>query len=281
MTDNTTKRVGVADVKRKGTMHKNCKLCKLINIDPKLWQETHRKVLDEGLPRAKVCRWLNSKLEMLNIDLPDDQKLSEMSNQNFSRHFSSHIPTYQQTKVTLRDKALGRERESDITDFKPEAVVVYEAFVDEYLEEQSDHSSIVKMVKTLETHMVAYNTYLLEKSAMAKSQIGKRPVALSELNEFKSLVESLTDLKLKVAKIRNSTAVSGAAVRRAVHISVELFIDHLVLATAEAEQSFKEVMPDSNLPKEVISKARDKIANNVKASLPEIMEKIFSEYGIK
>ncbi len=75
--------------------------------------------------------------------------------------------------------------------------------MDSNVEEQSDYSSITKMIQTLEVHMVAYNTYLTEKSAMQKGQLGKRPIVLSELSEYRNLVESLTDLKLKVAKTKN------------------------------------------------------------------------------
>ena len=274
-------KVSTSEVARKGTLHKNCKLCSLLNDYPELWKETHKKVLEDGLPRAKVCRWLNSKLEIINIDLADVDKIVDFSGENFSRHFHNHIPNYEQTKIILRDKALGRTRDSDITDFPVASVAVFEEFVETYAEEQSDYSSITKMISTLEDHMVAYNTYLVEKSAVTRAQVGKRPIHLSELSEFKSLVESLTDLKLKVAKIRNSSAVSGAAVRRAMKLSVELFLNHMVLATDEAEQSLKEVLPDSTLPTEVIDKARHRMANNIKTSLPGVIEKIYSEYGIK
>ena len=274
-------KVKTSEVQRKGKMHKNCKLCNLINEDPSLWKEVHTKVLDQGLAKAKVCRWLNSKLEMLNIDREKADKLSDFSAENFSRHFTNHLPSHFQAEIELRHKALGTTRESDVTDFPAESIALFESFVETHVEEQSDFSSITKMIDTLETHMVVYNTYLVEKSALHKNQVGKRPILLSELNEFRSMVEALTDLKLKVAKIRNSSAISGAAVRRAVSISVELFINHLVMALSEAELSLKEGIPGSTLPTEVIEKARNQIATNIKTTLPEILEKIFTEYGIK
>ena len=277
----TRKKALVKDVARKCVMHKNCKICNLIKEYPQLWKDIHKMVLEDGLARAKVCRWLNSKVEIINVDRTSDEKLAPFSGENFRRHFKLHIPTYERVKAELRDKALGKERESDTTDFPATSMAVYDTFVEECAHEQSDYSSITKMIANLEMHMNLYNTYLTEKSAMQKGQLGKRPIALSELNEFKSLVESLTDLKLKVAKIRNSTAVSGAAVRRAVSISVELFLNHLVTSLAEAEQSLIEVIPDSSLPHEVIDKAMNRIATSVKTSLPEILEKIFTEYGIK
>jgi len=275
------KKATAKNVIRKGILHKNCKLCALIEIDAGLWQETHDKILVDNIARSKVCRWLNSKIDLMNIDLPDGEKLASYNDENFARHFHNHIPTHLAVKRILADKALGKERDNETGGFSPVSKALFDNYVEESIEEQSDFSSITKMIATLETHMVAYNTYLVEKTALNKNQIGKRPIPLSELNEFRSMVEALTDLKLKVAKIRNSSAISGAAVRRAVSISVELFINHLVMALSEAELSLKEGLPGSTLPTEVIEKARNQIATNIKTTLPEILEKIFTEYGIK
>ena len=268
------------DVKRKGQLRKGCKLCDLVEVDSALWVEVHRKVLEEGLARSKVCKWLNSKLEILNIDLPDDSKVKNFNDENFARHFHNHIPEYERVKILLRDKALGKDRDNS-NGFSAESISVVETFMEEHLEDYSDYTSINRMISTLEEHLVSYNNYLIQKTRTNSDTPGRKPIILSELTEYKGLVESLTDLKLKVAKIRTSSVVSGAAVRRAISLSVKLFLDHVTVSTEEAKQALNEGMPGSNLPEEVINKVRHHVANSVKSSLPDIVETIFKEFGIK
>ena len=266
------------DVKRKGKLNKQCKICGLVEVNAQLWTDIHKKVLEDGMARAAVCRWANTQLDLINLDLPPEEKLKSFNGENFARHFHNHIPEYEKMKRVLRDKALGKERDLG-AGFSDQSIAVVETFIEDHLEEYTDYTSITKMIETLEVHLVAYNNYLMDKSKIVKK--GNRPLPLSELSEYKGLVESLADLKLKLAKIRNSSVVSGSAVRRTVTLCTESFINQLVMATEEAQRTLQDSFPESNLPSEVVEKARHRIANSIKGSLPELMDKVFKEFNIK
>lgn len=266
------------DVKRKGKLNKQCKICALVESHPDLWTEVHKKVLEEGVPRSKTCRWLNSQLELVNLDLSPEKQIKKFNDENFARHFHNHIPEYEKMKRVLRDKALGKERELG-TGFSDESIAVVESFIEDHLEEYTDYTSITSMIETLEDHLISYNTYLVNKRKNSKE--GNKPFVLSELSDYKSLVESLADLKLKLSKIRNSSIVSGAAVRRTVTLCVDLFMNFLVLSNEEARIALNEGFPDSSLPNEVLNKSQNRIANSVRGALPDLMDKVFKEFKIQ
>ena len=79
-----------------------CKLCKLLQTHPELWTEVHEQVLVQGMSKSQVVRWLNSRIEILNVDLEDEEKLPTFSDQNFSKHFSQHITDFDKMSLNLK-----------------------------------------------------------------------------------------------------------------------------------------------------------------------------------
>ncbi|MCJ7691151.1 MAG: hypothetical protein MUO60_17810 [Clostridiaceae bacterium] len=262
-----------------------CKVCQLLKSNPELYIEVHERVMNFDDPHMDVIRWLNSQAALHNASLPldateEDRMTADFNGANFSVHFKKHIASAALAAKELRKKIIGRDIiESRGTAFNEEDKAVVEGFLYSMTEELTDYTDITRMIKTMETLLWRFESETLNPPLVPGKT--KRPVNLVHLVQFKDLVSNLADMKLKLAKLRNSSHVAGAAVKSALASSVDVFINNLIAAAQEAEESFKESIPNSTVGAEILEILRNKLAEGMRLSLKQIIAETFKEYHIK
>jgi len=262
----------------------SCKICSLMKTHPDFYLEVHNRIMEEDQSKNSVMNWMNSQVDYYNAQLPEDceeERLSKFNGVNLKNHFSKHV-----TKVDLLARDLRAVMRKD-TGYTPPSETprsalqkeTAEAFMYEMTEELADYTSITRYVKILEDMLYRYEQETLN----PPEQPGKkrRPISIRQINDFNKLLSDLTDMKLRLTKLRNSSHVAGSAVQRAVAMSVEMFTNSLVSITQEAAESFREANPDSTVGDAIIETLRMKMAESIKQSFKEIISEVFDEFSIK
>ena len=90
---------------KKVDLYYQCKICNLIKQDKSLWLDIHKKVLEEGISNSIVCKWLNTKVETLNISRKQKEKslIPIFNGANFTSHFKKHISDTDKMKLELKE----------------------------------------------------------------------------------------------------------------------------------------------------------------------------------
>lgn len=252
-----------------------CKVCRLVQTQPDLWTRVHDMILKEGMSQRSVMIWLNSQLEVINVGLATngEETIKAFNEQNFSKHFRNHIDSIHTVTSALKHRALGRQilGVNSPNTYSAEDLAVAEDYLQDQ-QELTDYTQLTKMIGTLEDYLWKHNEDLQKKDL----------VPLTQLSQFKDLIQSVADLKMRLSKIRNSSVVAGAAVRKAVATSVAAFLNQLVTSTQDAANSFQEAFPEGvNVSAELLNKLRDDVASGMKQVLEEIVEEVFHDFKIK
>ena len=255
-----------------------CKICKLLKTHKDLWYEIHTKVLKEDYSQVAMCRWLNQQVDSLNSKIENEEdKLPQFSTQNFSHHFKRHITSSMRQELYRQQIMRKDSRLDNQIGFITDEVEFVKEFEEDLVRSQlNDYQSLTQMVHTLENKLYEYDEQFRK-----KHQENKRRVTLPEIEGYQKQVEALMRLKNELAKLRNSSAVAGVAVENAIEMSVSAFVETMMLITEEAQSMLVTEFPGSGLPDEVIKMIRTKIAEDMKAKVPVIVEKIKGDYKIK
>jgi len=258
-----------------------CKVCKLLHTDPDLWEEIHNKVLRDSFPKKAVMNWLNSQVELRNLDRTEEDQLPLFSEQNFQAHFKKHGDTFVIQKVINQQKALSNgSRLSQGFGFNSAEKGFAKKYADNFANEKddlNDYLKLSKMITSLENQLWKYDTYLKDKDEQNQN---RRP-NLTEIESYQQQVNALMDLKTKLSKLKNSSTVAGLAVQAAIETSIKKFIELMMEASEESLVVLMDENPESSVPMEAIKFLRLKISENMKSSIPDILEKIKFEYNIK
>ena len=262
----------------------NCKICSLRKTHPDFYIEVHNKIMEEDQSNNSTMRWMNSKVDFLNAQLSDDAPESDylphFNSANLSKHFSKHV-----TKAELIAKDLRHAMKKDLTNKDltgPQSALrkeTAETLIYEKTEELTDYTSITRYISMFEDMLYRYERETL--NPVEDSGKKRRPISIRQINDFNKLLSDLTDMKIKLTKLRNSSHVAGSAVQRAVSMSVEMFMNSLIAITQEAAESFKEANPDSSVGDAIIETLRNKMAESIKQSFKEIIDEVFEEFSIK
>jgi len=266
--------------KRKIKWSHQCKICKLANSDKDqdLWIEVHDRILKDGYKKASVCRWLNSQIEVRNVDRDEDEKLSPFSEQNFSLHFKKHIDNYAHQKYLLKQKALSHDSKNDQALGLPdEGVTFVQEYLDNLDQDFTDYGALTKMIAGLEEKLWRYDEYIQERDQKNPN----RPPNITEIENFRKQVESLMDLKTKLSTLRKSSSVAGNAVKTAVQYSVGSFMEIMMEATQESLDVLTTELPGSSLPVEAIKLIRNKVAEAMKSLVPGVVSQVYKDYKIR
>ena len=256
------------------TLAAQCKLCKLLQTHPDLWTEIHEQVLVQGMSKAQVARWLNSRVKILNIDLEDSEKLPTFSDQNFSRHFSQHITEYDKMNLKLKGTAITAPGGNT---FKDEDFAVATEFLQDYQQDLTEYTYLSKMVDVLDTRISSYHKYMQKYD---REHPDRKP-NLTELKDVMDMSKSLMDMKLKLATLRNSAKVAGFAVESAVSHTVDIFLEKLFSVTEESQAFMMAELPGSSIPVEGIKIIRENIRDGMVENATAIVNEVRREYNIK
>jgi hypothetical protein len=253
-----------------------CKICILLKKDADLYQQIHHAMIVDRTSPTMIARWANQKLEILNASLPENERIAPLNLQNFGTHFKSHVSEPQRVKMLLEEK-LFADAELRYSGMSKEDSKAIDNYMLTAREELTDYTKLTRMVGTLEDRLWTYDEYLNNKDLNNENM---KP-NLTEIANYRTQVESLLSLKVQLSKLRNSSAVSGMAVRASVELCIQAFLDKLLLAAEDAKQTILAEMPGSSLPDDVFGGLRNQIGESMKSVIPEIIERVCKDYNIK
>ena len=261
----------------KAKLKSNCKLCKLLRSNAKLWYEIHDLILEQNVSYHKVCDYVNGKLDIINMEMAEENKLTPLNPVNFSKHFRNHISESDKVSFALK-KGVEKTEISSKTDIGFSNITQNQA--DSYLkgkfeESVNDYQKIVTMIDSLEAFLWEY-----ESDLKGRKDAG-RNISRVEIKEYRENVQALMDMKTELSKFRNTSEVAGMAIRSAIELAITAFLDRLISATEETRGILETEMPGSSLPQQVVDLVRQRIGTAMKTSIPEIYEKIVKAYSIR
>jgi len=253
-----------------------CKLCRMIHDYPELWARVHEMVLGENVSHTIAQRWLNKKIELLNLERSEEAQLKPFNGTNFSIHFNQHVTEELRVKHALNKMALGKDVYGS-TGFSSAEKAVAEAFLQKYSKDVSEYTAMATMIDTVERRLKTYNEFLDKKELEQKNNSPN----LASIAQYVELAEHLMKMRLDLSKMRNSSQVAGLAIEAATETAVKVFLDQLINITEEAKETLVTEMPGSNLPTEIVNSIRNRVGEGMKSSIPDIIKEIMKQFSIK
>ena len=253
-----------------------CKLCRMIHDYPELWAKVHEMVLGENVSHTAAQKWLNSKIELLNLDRSEESKIKPFNGTNFSIHFNQHVTEELRVKHALNKLALGKDVYGS-TGFSAAEKAVAEAFLQKYSNDISEYTAMSAMIDTVERRLKTYNEFLERRELETKNANPN----LGSIAQYVELAEHLMKMRLDLSKLRNSSQVSGLAIEAATETAVRVFLDQLLSITEEAKETLIQEMPGSSLPTEIINSIRNRVGEGMKGSIPDIIKETMRKFSIK
>lgn len=259
----------------KPKLQTQCKICRLIQVNRDLWTELHTKILKDAMKKSHVCKWLNSRVEVLNANLKPGQAETKMFNvANFSVHFKKHVPSIKLMKAELRAAIKEAPKAND--GFTSEDQEVAEEVMD------AEAAALAESYKGY-PDMLAKMERVIMRDLLTVDGItdsgGKLRVGTAERNM--RLLQNLIGVKKGLAEVQRTEQVGGSAVRHAlVRIGEEVVGAATKMAT-ELRDTLKQQMPGSSLPVEIESMITSRIIETIKGVYPEILAEVYRDYGIK
>lgn len=254
-----------------------CKICQLKKLDPKMYEDMHTMILYDNKSHNSVKDWANRQIDLYNVARTPEEKfaIDKFNNVNFHNHFSKHLSKNIVVRAKMRGKLLGKR---DNTFEFPEAMAQSVATSSrDSLDEIAEYRFVSDLVTSIEKKLMAYDDFHKEQA----EKIQRKP-SLQELQIYVELVTKLTDLKMRVQKLRNSSVVAGLAIQEAVTQSVKTFLDQAVIGSSNAEEILVTNSAENTaLYQEVFTNFRTELAETLKSSIPNIVSTVLEQYSIK
>jgi hypothetical protein len=261
----------------KAKLKSSCKLCKLLRTNQKLWNEIHDLVLEQNVSYHNIVRYVNGKLDIINMEMSEEDKLAPLNVVNFSTHFRNHISESDKMTFALRKNM---QKTASTANTPPSFSNIHQEAADSYLKDKfgesvTEYQKIVTMIDSLEAFLWDY-----EKDLKGRKEQG-RTINRVEIKEYRENVQALMDMKTELNKFRNTSEVAGMAIRSAIELAITAFLDRLIVSTEEAKSILETEMPGSSLPGQVVDLIRKRIGDTMKLAIPEIYEKVVKAYSIR
>lgn len=259
---------------KKQTLQSRCKICSLIQRDKKAYIRIHRQVLGEGLTKKQVRLWLNDHVDVLNADLKEgEEPLAYFNATNFSKHFKSHVSDMKKMEAAVK-KAMRPKSEQPETTFTPEEVAIARTTGEP---DEDEYISMSQMIKELEDSVkIGLKTFLTN----SKKGMGSPALHSQQVEQQQKVIANMLDLKAKLAKVQVTEKVAGEALRLGIQMLVKAMMDQLFKTANEMKVSLRTSFPTGTYPEEM----RDSVmrcSEVIKTTVPEILEVVWKEYGIR
>lgn len=252
------------------TLNGRCKLCNMLRQDRQLFDETHRRLLILNQSQAVVAKWLNGRVEIKNLSRDKDDQIKTFSPQNFTRHLKKHINDRGRfvREIAIPPPPITHSTFTEVEQATADAAVTPEPNeLDEFLELED---TVKVLLLSLKSH----------KEGLKKSlDSGNKPSRVDVETTYKML-GSVLESKQFIAKVRNSSQVAGAAVRRTIELLTTIFLDKLIEATNE-QQSILSQQMEGSLPAELNTMLRNRLGAAMKSAIFEVADEVTAEFRIK
>lgn len=253
----------------------NCKLCILLKVDAETWQEAHRRVFVDGMPKGVVLDWLNGRIEVMNLKRPKDDQLTPIHRSTAANHFTSHVLNIEEANAARSAAQEGFL----VGGMRPSA-----RFLRDVLEQSveasdvDDHLRMQDLVIAVERRLKEFDDQLRTKE---NSGGKKQALDLKDIATFQKLVGNLMTLKREVSKAQASSKIAGVAVREAVEMLVDSTLSKVDAVTGEIREILEQALPGTSLPTQITGLVRTQIGDSLRIAVPEVVTAVERRYRIK
>lgn len=259
----------------KPKLQTQCKICKLMRIDRDLWAELHTKILKDTMKKSHVCKWLNSRVEVLNANRkPGTPEIPAFNVSNFTKHFAKHVPSIKLMKAELRAAVKDAPKANDgfTATEQDTAQEVIDAEADALAESYRGYPDVLADMERVIMRDLMTVEGITDSKGKLRSNIAEKNLRL--LNNLISAKKSLAD-------VQRTEQVGGSAVRHALVRIGEEVVGATNKLAVELRELLAQQMPNSSLPAEVESMITARVVEVIKGVYPEILADVYKLYGIK
>lgn len=256
-------------------LNQQCKICNLLKQDRDLFIQLHQLVNQEGLSRAKAMKWLGEQAKLRNLARPKNDQIPEKwSEVNASNHFTRHLPRIEAAKQKAIASILPQRRDKGDGYFDAEEMILAQSVLNHKgIGDVEDYVNMYSFVETIESHLK------LTQDQLKKGEL--KTWTLNDLATFQKLVSNLIDSKNKMVEMRNKDRIAGDAVKAAIEMVLRGVIDQVYDVTSEIHVLLTRELPDTKVPEEVINLIRNRLGENLRNMVDEVLSQIRKEYQIK
>jgi hypothetical protein len=248
-----------------------CKLCSLLKTNRDLWIKVHNFVLRDKRTKTDVCAWLNQQIEVLNVSLPTELQKPKFNVVNFSKHFKLHVPDEDKIKAELEASLLNERRENG--GFTEEERLIVDAVANPTDLSQSYQEYPETLARFEEIIMRDFASA----QAISDNNGHLRPIAADQ--KLKLLSQLLTTKK-QLSDIQKSALVGGEAVRAAIRLLGTTMYEKSKVIGEEVSAIVEQVSTTDHAA-QVKDMVTQRILEELRTRIPEILDTIFKTYGIK
>lgn len=250
-----------------------CKICRLIDHDQKLWVEVHKKVIEDGLPNSSVCKWLNNQIDVVNAN-SDGNPITKFNNANFTNHFKNHISDMDSMNVELKKWISSGVKE--VSTFDDDQKALANSFEDP---SKSEYDKISDMIGMMEENLVLYSKDLRERRENSTRKI---PVNPREIDNYSKFVSDLISAKQNLAKLRSAEQATIMAIDSAIEIIVRGIAKRTVELSNEVRNMLISELDDNNsLPDQISKIIKSTLGGEMRGLVNESKLIVKKNFGLK
>jgi len=251
-------------------LNNRCKICNLIKVDENLWVEVHNKVIEEKLPNSVVCKWLNSRVDVLNANL-DTPLALKFNNANFTNHFKNHISSLDEMKLELKKTTLKSKDETIAFDEKQKALA------GSPIPEKDSYQKISGFVDIMEENLIAYSDNIKERRSSGNNTISER-----QIMNYSKFVSDLLTAKQNLSKFRNSEQATMMAVSSAIEYIVQGLATKIVGIADDIKSTLEvELKEETSLPDQISKSIKARFSGEMRSLVDETINLVKKNYGLK
>lgn len=249
-----------------------CKICRLVEHDQKLWVELHKKVLEEGLPNSAVCKWLNSRVDVINAE-SDGNPVTKFNNANFTNHFKNHVVGMEAVVLELRKWASSGSKE--VSTYSDDHKTLASSFENP---SKSEYDKISGMISMMEENLELYSQGIKDKRENNKNS----SITPREIENYSRFVSDLITAKQNLIKLRNTEQVTSMAIDSIIETMVGGIAKRAVELSNEIKNILISELGDrTSLPEQISKTIKSSFSGELRGLVKESKDIVKNKYGLK
>lgn len=174
--------------------HALCKICKLYDQAPRLFENVHTMVLEQKTTFADALRVINGRISILNKNSDKKKKIVPLNMVNMSNHFRKHVPVKEATAIAIR---------RHVVTPKPVYPEEYELLTS--VQKKLDTAVVQKMDDYAAIKSIADS--LMARFYQIDDEIGEAQLPWDKLEKYKNLAREAAMIRTKLVELRQSEAL--------------------------------------------------------------------------
>lgn len=252
-------------------LNPNCKLCKLIKINNKIFSEVHEMVLVQDVPKTRVMNWLNKQLEIINAGIEEEEeKIDPFNGVNFHTHFKNHI----KDKKNYTEVVLNEEKKFLASEvFTPEEAIIAASLQEDASDDDyKDYLDINEIVDTFDKAL---------KFQCYRSFNERMDLTIGELKQLQELIVNHSKLKKDISVTRKSDHIAGAAIERLSKDLTKSFLGKLKEVSKDVGVMIADQTDSEKFAKDIQNMIFEQIRKHIQTEVSDIVKMVKRVYKIK